>query len=704
MSHSNKFVKVITPLALAIALAACGGDASFGSGGGGSGGGVDSEKEASSLILTASTRQLLSDGSEPITITAIAKDKNNNAIPGANITFSVDNEATIDTEASSETESGSVKSVNLTPGIPKNRSIHVKAVSGTQSKTLDIEVVGTTVSIEGPASIPREKDVSFTLKLLDSAKKPIAFKAVELTSSKGNTITAESGFQTNVTGEITFTLKGITGGIDTLSASALGASITKEVKISSDEFVLTGSSNEIIINTKETINLLWKKEGVAQPNKTINISATRGDLSTNLIETDSNGRASFTIESPTAGMTIIKATSDDEDGLSTSLSQEFVATTPSVINTQAEPAVIAPKGSSNIITKIRDIHDNPVKNKMINFRLDDTVAGVLSDSTAKTDSLGRASVSYTAGDSSSAKDGVIIKTFIVGYPEIKDEIFLTVGGNALRIVFGQDNLVESDSVFYKKNFGIIVTDSAGNPVKDQEISFTITPTQYYKGIMAPVTGAGWVRRLSTYCPSEDFDNDGTLDKGEDDNNNNQLDPTHDAAVTASGISDENGRIDINIIYPKNAAGWSQQRISATTLVDGTEYIENILFDLPVAADDVKDLKVSPPNRISPYGISASCTDTSGILPTSIRPVLKEAKSGQVVGSLKNNVWYTIVFIDDFGHEIQKDYEITSEYATVETGPNNSFRLLDNDTDVDNSGFFVSMKIGNDTKPLYYEDN
>ena len=148
MSHSKKFVKVVTPLALAIALAACGGGASFGSGGGGDD--IDPEKEASSLILTASTRQLLSDGLKPVTITAIAKDKNNNAISGADITFSVDNEATIDSEASAETETGSVKSVHLTPGTPKNRLLRVKATSGNQSRTLDIEVVGTTVSIEGP--------------------------------------------------------------------------------------------------------------------------------------------------------------------------------------------------------------------------------------------------------------------------------------------------------------------------------------------------------------------------------------------------------------------------------------------------------------------------------------------------------------------------------------------------------------------------
>jgi len=701
MSHSKKFVKIVTPLALAIALAACGGSASFGDGKGG--GGEDPEKQASSLILTANTRQLLSDGSKPVIITAIAKDKNNNAISGADITFSVDNDATIDSEASADTEAGSIKSVKLTPGTPKNRSLRVLATSGSQTKTLDIEVVGTSVSIEGPDSIPREKEVSFNLKLLDSGNKPIAYETVELTSSKGNTIATTSGnFQTNPVGEIAFTLTGLTGGTDTLTASALGTSITKDVFISSDEFVLDGSIPEIIINTDQTISFLWKKEGIPQPNKQVTISATRGELSTDKVVTNSQGVATFTIRSATSGTTIIKATSDD--GLSTSLSQEFVATTPSFINTQADPTVVAPQGSSTIIAKIRDINDNPVKNKRINFRLNDIVDGVLSDSTAVTDSLGRASVSYTAGNSSSAKNGVNIKTFIEGYPSITDEVFLTVGGNALRIVLGQDNLVEKDKVFYIKNFGVIVSDSAGNPVKGQEVSFTITPTKYHKGIMIPVANVGWVRRLSVSCPSEDLDNDGNLDNGEDDNGNNQLDPTHDAAVTVSGTSDENGRIDIQIIYSKNTALWSEQLISATTTVDGTEYIENTYFDLPVAASDVKDLKASPPNRISPYGISASCTDTSGMLPTTLKPSIVESRTGFSTNTIKNNTWYTIVFTDDFGQQRNINYTITSTAATVETGPNNSFRVLDKDETVDSSGFFVDLHVDDYVRPLFYEDD
>lgn len=709
MSHSKTFIKTVTPLALAIALTACGGGASFGSGtggGGGGGGDKDPDKQASSLILTASSRQLLSDGSKAVTITAIAKDKNNNAISGADIIFSVDNDATINAEAAGDTTTGSVKTVNLTPGTKENRLLHVKAKSGNQTQILDIEVVGTRVTIEGPDSIPREKEVAFVLQLKDSANKPIAYTDVTLTSSKGNTITTDSSFQTNSVGEIPFTLKGITGGTDTLTADVLGANVTKNVTISSDEFVLNGSTKEIVINTAETISFLWKKEGIVQASKQVTISSTRGILSASKIVTDAAGVASFTITSATSGTTVIKATSSD--GLSTSLTQEFIATTPAFINTQADPTVVAPKGSSTIIAKIRDVNDNPVKNKTIHFSLNDIVDGTLTDSSAVTDSLGRASVSYTAGNSSSEKNGVVINTVIDGYPSITDSINLTVGGNALRIVLGQDNLVEKSKVFYIKDFGVIVTDSAGNPVSKQKVAFTITPTRYFKGIMIPVQNVGWVRRLSTACPSEDLDNDGMLDTGEDDNGNGVLDPTHDAAVTVTGISDENGRIDIEIIYTKSAALWAEQLISATTIVDGTEFIENIYFTLPAAASDLKDLKASPPNRISPYGVSKSCSDTSGQLPVVLTPIITDARVGFSTSIIKNSVWYTVAFIDDLGNRVNKAFTVTSpsDAATIETGANNSFRVIDKDVTVDSSGFALLLEVdgSNFSKPLYYDDD
>ncbi len=701
MSYPTKFVKVITPIAFAISLAACGGDGvTFGGGGTGD---ADTKQvqQAKTIELTASTRQLFSDGSVPVIITAIAKNENNNGIPKADIVFSVDNNATITPDGEGE---GSIKTATLTPSLAKNRTLKVTATSGKASKTIIVDVVGTTVVIDGPSSITINKEVPFVLKLKDGADKPISHQEVVLTSSAGNTISTESNYKTDKNGEIPFTLLGLQSGSDILTAEVLGASLSMDVEISPDEFELTGLAKEININTSQQLKFTWKKSGIPQKNKTINVSTTRGDLTQTSVTTDDLGEAMIEISSKTAGSTVITAATND--GLSTSTDAEFVATTPAYLNTQADPTLITPNGSSTIISKIRDINDNPVKNKVIDFRLEDTVNGKLSASTAVTDSLGRASVSYTAGDSSSEKDGVKINTFIQGYEGVveADQITLTVGSNALRIVLGHDHLMEADRVYYIKHFGVIVTDSAGNPVKEQKVDFTIIPTHYYKGTMVP-RGEGWGRDRTATCKSEDWDNDGNLDVGEDANGNGRLDPTHDASVTGTGVTDETGRIVVQVIYPKSRALWSRQRITSSVLVAGTEFIEQTDFDLPVSAGDVSDIEIAPPNGVSPYGTSDKC-DTIDSEAEAIVPYTVVDALGVPVLTLANDIWYKVAnpynSADNVSYTIKVDPDHVSK-INVESGPYSSFRITDNDPYFDSTGFNLSLETGSNSKPLFYQD-
>ncbi len=730
MSKSVKFVKIVSPIALAIALSACGGGStSFGSGGDD----TVQEVQARSIELSVSSRQLVSDGSSPITITAIAKNLNNNAIDGADIIFSVDKDATILKNATVTTTvdpddpaadpvtvvtSGSVQTATLTPGSPTNQTLNVTVSSGGVSKTISVDVVGTSVTINGPDAITLGKDNPFFLKLNDSSNNPIAFEAVEITSANGNTISTDSNFETNAAGEIAFTVNGAANGTDTIAATVLGASYSKNVEISADEFALSNPTEEININTGSAINFVWTKNGVPQAGKTIILSATRGDISNQTAVTNGSGVASFVISSKTAGQTVITATSTD--GLSTTLLREFVAITPAYLNTQAAPTLIAPNAASTIIAKIRDINDNPVKNKTIDFRLEDTVDGTLSSSTAMTDSLGRASIAYTAGNSSSATNGVKITTFIQGYPGVSpDEVTLTVGGDALRIVLGEDELLAEDEVFYIKQFGVIVTDSAGNPIKDQAISFTISPIGYYKGFMRVVDtdGDGEADAWSQYhtvnpvtnfgslmCISEDFDNDGNLDAGEDINGNGTLEPTHDAAVTGSGVTDENGKIVVEVVYPQSRALWSKQRITAKTQVEGTEFVEQTDFTLGIISEDVNNVDSGVPNALSPYGYSDRCDTDNNIFNVPVTSQVVDVLAGAATNAIENNIWYTVRFVDALGNVISdRSFTVTSSVATVETGPNNTFRLSDNNEAVDSSGYYIVLSSGGVDQPLFYLD-
>lgn len=607
-----------------LTLAGCGGgdgnQLSGDSGSGGSGGITDTS--AKSLEVSASSRQLGSSGDKPVTISAIAKDANNNVLKTTTILFSVNSDATI--EADTATADSGVKTAKLTPGLenPENRNVTVTVKAGTLVKTIDVAITGTTLVVDGPARIALNTPTTFTAKLKDSAGKALANETVTINSSLNNSLTPVSGagFMTDANGEIQFTINAAVSGTDTISVSALGVSSSKTLEISGDNFTITSTNPEIKVKTPEAISLKWTQNGIAQANKTINLAATRGEIKpAQTVTTDAQGLATFYVGSSTAGGTVITAT-DAITGLSTSLTREFVATTPAILNTQVEKELITPESSTNIVSVVHDSADNPVKNQVIVFNLEDTVGGKLSSSTATTDSLGKATIGYTAGNATSAKDGVKISSYIQN-TTINDKITLTVGGQALRIVLGEDEKIVEDGIFYKKSFGVIITDSAGNPVKDKKVDFTLVPTKYMKGYYAScgsVTDAvGKVNEKPFYsqqvvCDSEDIDKDGWLDvdavtgAGEDINSNGRLEPTNAATVTNSAVTDSDGKVLATIIYPQSQAMWSEVRLTARILVSGTEYIESTDFVLPVAVGDVGACDVSPPNAISPYGVEPSC--------------------------------------------------------------------------------------------------
>lgn len=594
------------------ALSACGGsDGNYIAGNGNNSGGSSSSTTVKSLEVGASSRQLPSSGTEPVTISAIAKDANNNILKSVAVQFSVNNSGTI--EADTSTATTGVKTAQLTPGLdnPENRTLTVTVKAESMMRTLKVDVTGTTLQLDGPSRIVVNAPTTFTAKLKNSAGKGLAYHPVSISSSQGNAITPLSGsaFSTDANGEVSFSVQAALGGTDTLTASALGSSSTKTLDVSGDEFTLTSPKTEVMVNTAETVSLLWKQNGVAQANKTIKLAATRGVLPAQVV-TDAQGKASFSITSNSAGGTVITAT-DATSGLVASLVREFVAITPSYLNVQVEQNVVLPEKSTTVVAVVRDANDNPVKNQVVVFNLSDTVNGSLSSASATTDSLGRATVVYTAGNATSARDGVVIETALQSNPAITDKVMLTVGNRALRIVLGEDENIQESGIYYKKSFGVIVTDSAGNPVVGKRVDFTLTFEGYFKGYMAcakdengSVIGLRPARQAA--CQSEDLDRDGWLDVGEDFNGNNLLEPTNSASVPASGVTDSDGKVTVDVTYLQNHAEWDVVRLGASVLVEGTEYAESTAFTLPVLMSDVSSCETAPPNAQSPYGVATEC--------------------------------------------------------------------------------------------------
>lgn len=633
MSLTQTTLKLALPVAISLALIACGGSSSsnnshgiqFGSSNNSTTGeetsqttdgttttetteeeGVEAQAEVASLIVYASSRTLLSDadadpntdGSDPVTIYMMAKDKNNIALSGVTFTPSVDKGATL--FPGTVSQNGVLTTWSLVPDEPRNQIVNVSVTTGEITETLSIDIIGTSIQIDGAESISMDKPTTYTVKLKDAAGNGLALQPVAISSTLINkTLTTDSE------GEAHFEIQPSTGGDYALQAEALGSVTNKTINVSPNAFNLNASIEEIPVNTKQAVVLSWTADGAPKAGETIYLSATRGSITINgvaaeSVTTDASGNASFDIESPTAGGTVITAT-DNSTHLSTSLPLEYIATDPHYLNIQADPSLIASLGSSTIQAQVLDVNDNPVKNQVIVFNLNDTVDGTLSSSKAETDSSGQASVVYTAGKTTSAKDGVVVTSHIEGASSITDVTKLTVGGKATRIVFGHDELISESSPFYSKALGVIVTDNAGNPVSGKQVDFTVRPTHYSKGFLLH-NGTEWYKNSSDpTCPSEDLNQNGWLNDGEDFNNSGFLEPTNSTTITGNATTDESGKVVVNITYPQNHGWWETVEITAQVTVNGTEYIEKMRMQLPVLTSDLTS-DSSPPNQYSPYGI------------------------------------------------------------------------------------------------------
>ena len=211
-----------------------------------------------------------------------------------------------------------------------------------------------------------------------------------------------------------------------------------------------------------------------------------------------------------------------------------------------------------------------------------------------------------------------------------------------------------------------VTDGVGRPVPDASILVTLTPDTYRYGqmITVDVDGDGvadrWGRAIefsqshadtliaqgadpsnfpySFTCQSEDnngnrildtLDEDsngngildanedtnanGILDVNEDVNNNGELDPRDPALVTADEsnvptviggeiTTDSNGVGFFSLAYLQSNALWFDLTINARVQALGVESVADFQTSLTIPISDVEDPDISPPNRISPYGV------------------------------------------------------------------------------------------------------
>ena len=602
-----------------------------------------------SISVGAGTTSTLSSASgSSITLTAVVKNSGNAALANQTVSFTTTDAGVTIVSPTAATDATGTATGTMTigtgPTSNTNRTIEVVATTGGLTVKKNVQVVGSTVTVTGPDAVAQDTAAQYVVTVRDSASNALASQSVTVTSQAGNPITTiGSSSATDSQGQFKFSVKPSKAGSDTLTIATVGVSAVKSFSVSGDQLSFVGSPAEVQVNTVSTLTLNLLKDGVAYANQAVALTATRGTLSTSSVTTNSVGRATVTITSPTAGFTEVNASS--ATGLNATSRIEFVSSNPSKINLQPSPSTVSTNvsgsssNSSQLIATVRDAADNPVKNFRVNFSfVADPSNGRIEPGFATTDSNGTASTVFIPGPNSSGNNAVVISASLPAAPLVAaSQTALTVSRSVLVVRIGTGNEIEKiDTTKNGMPYTVIVSDSSGNPVKDVLIQASLVPLLYYKGTyqwngspddrwgkfftLPPIPPAlVGVPVITEYqCANEDTNGNGQLDPGEDSpangigNGDGLLTPGNPAVVSfnagfENGKTNALGYLDMRVIYPREFATWLQVRLRVTAVVAGTEGVGTSTFVLPGITGDYTSKTQSPPGVVSPYGSSSSCT-------------------------------------------------------------------------------------------------
>lgn len=585
-----------------------------------------------SVSLIADTLQLGSSSADKVELSALVRDSNNVVVADVPVTFSADSGELVQVDA--VTGANGIARATLTTLTNKNnRDILVNARVQQQLAELTVNVKGTVIDISAPGSVVLADTATVDVFVTDSSGAGIQGVTLTVSSDLANTLSETNPVTAGAAGKASFTYTAVNSGNDTLLVEALGVTSISNINVSADAFAFQQVATEadqpleIDLNTAQELSVEWLVNDAANVGQLVTFNTTRGAIASSAAglasavtsedTTDGSGVAEAFVRSEYAGLATISARGGDaEDAVSAKKVVEFIAKNPTKVEMQAFPAQVGPGESSAVRAIVRDDKNNPVKGQTVVFSLDNAAGGAISSGTAVTNSQGVASTVFTAdANTGGGIDGKNLQ--IRGALEVDNTIAgmtdIAVGKRTLFFRFGTGNEINKPNAsLYSKEFSIIVTDSSGNPVANQELNVAVVPITFGKGFWvksppAPAEFKVWASNRVITCPNEDVNFDGILEVSEDTNADGLLTPGNVATVPRTVTADENGIATFNVRYPQDYATWLDVRLQVSGTAAGTENVAHRLYTLPVAADDVT-VETSPPPA-NPLGAEADCRTT-----------------------------------------------------------------------------------------------
>jgi len=446
-----------------------------------------------------------------------------------------------------------------------------------------------------------------------------------------------------------------TNGKATIKASGLGTESSLVFDVSERNFDLVFVKNgtpitEIDVREGGSIELTFRDDsGATLPDSIpVTVTTTLGKILPPTVLTKVTGspnvrKATIRITSDFPGTATVQAAMND-----TATNKQIVAVgTVALVSKiadklaiQAVTPILAPNGQTNIISKVRDVNDNPVKGVVVNFELENPLGGTLNTSVATTNDKGEATVTFTAGENDTGTEKIQVLATVsseyTGFSGSRTQTLnLTVGGEAVFISIATGNVIqEITTTTYAVPHQVTVTDATGAPIANKEVKLSVWPVNYYKGLYVFNEGLKvWSTQLTAECSNEDANQNGVLDPWENNKVGNALSPLDYPAGEAVDVEDNgDGRLwpgnpvtlststvttgadgiaYFNVLYGQSYASWLRVRLTAKAQVSGTESQTDRSFRLAVSSDDLSDETSSPPGgTISAYGSANVCSDSN----------------------------------------------------------------------------------------------
>lgn len=254
------------------------------------------------------------------------------------------------------------------------------------------------------------------------------------------------------------------------------------------------------------------------------------------------------------------------------------------------------------------------------------------------DNTGATLADYIAGSRSSPNGGVSVRAcydlndFAVGSCPNSVTSNFTVAAKPLSLTMGDNNLVEKtdQNLTYVKRFVLVVADSAGQPVPNAQVSFSVDIYKYGKGVFGADYPSDFIQTLpsgatrsvdvvpqdnqvndvspgrNSWCINEDLNRNGNIDGLEDSNGNGTLEPRlADITISSDTLgnkTDSNGVLLIKVRYPQNVGTWLAYAVKATALAEGSQGTVVKRYITDIAQADV----INGSFLTAPYGTNQNC--------------------------------------------------------------------------------------------------